>query len=93
MPDMTYMQSDALQQFADSLELFMAKINSRCNDMEQGISESSLYMQDDVSKKALSDASLLCAEIRALLNPAKLVLEKVLGMIDTMKQGDAELSF
>ena len=92
MAEMTYMQSEALQKFADSIEVFKANINTHCNDMEQGISESSVYMLDDVSKRALSDASLLCAEIRALLNPANLVLEKVLGMIETLKQGDSELS-
>lgn len=80
MADMTYLESSALGDFSQSLDMFIQKIENHCSKMENGISDSRTYMKDEVSDRALSDALLICSDIRSVLNPAKMLLEKTIQM-------------
>ena len=80
MADMTYLESEALGDFSQAFEMFIQRIENHCSKMENGISYSRAYMKDPVSEKAFDDTLLICTNIRSVLNPAKLVLEKTIQM-------------
>jgi len=84
MAELTTMSMEELSAFSAALESFAANINSHCSTMEQGISECALFMKDEDSQKALSDAAQICIDIRSTLSPAQALHHKVLEMISRM---------
>ncbi len=84
MSEMTQMDLQALNNFANAIENFKQNVTSHCNTMESGITSWGRYMQDIYSRKALLHGRQICVDIKASLNPAEMLLEKVRGMIQIL---------
>ena len=84
MSNMTTMDLQALQSFANALESFKQNVESHCNTLEGGISGCQRFMQDENSQHALRDGKQVCDDIRACLNPTEMLLERVRRVIQTM---------
>ncbi len=84
MSDMTQMDLQALNNFANALENFKQNVTAHCNTMESGIASCERYMQDVNSRKALLGGRQICIDIKASLNPAEMLLEKVRRMIQIL---------
>lgn len=84
MSNMTNMDLQALNNFANALENFKQNVTVHCNNMESGIAECQQFMKDANSQKALRDGQQICTDIKASLNPAEMLLEKVRRMIQLL---------
>ena len=84
MSNMTNMDLQALIHFANALENFKQNVTAHCNTMESGLAGCQQFMKDANSQKALRDGQQICTDIKASLNPAEMLLEKVRRIIQIL---------
>lgn len=82
--ELTQMDRESLYAFAAALEDFIQNVNAHCAQMETGISDCQRYMRDESSQIVLREGQQACADIRACVNPAQMLLEHIRILIQIL---------